>query len=208
MPTHASQRAAVRTLPGSRSRRLANFVFFQMGWFACVLGAASGGVMLGVGMAVALLVVVLHVAMAEHPAAEFELVMSAAVLGLVWESAMMQSGLLSAPHGGVIVGMAPPWMVVMWALFATTLNASLGWLQGRWVLSIVLGAMAGPLSYWAGVRMGAVQFVEPTQAIAALAVGWGLATPLLLLLARLFNAHLVNRVAAINASADDHAGRG
>jgi hypothetical protein len=93
----------------------------------------------------------------------------------------------------------------MWALFATTLNVSLGWLQGRWVLTVVLGAMAGPLSYWAGVRMGAVQFVEPAQAVAALAVGWGLATPLLLLLARLFNADVANRAAAVDASADGHA---
>jgi hypothetical protein len=195
----------MRTLHGSKLRQLANFAFFQKGWFACVLGAASGGLMLGVGMGVALLVVVLHVAMAKHPAAEFELVMSAVLLGLVWETAMIQSGLLSVPHGDLFVGMAPPWMVVMWALFATTLNVSLGWLQGRWVLTVVLGAMAGPLSYWAGVRMGAVQFVEPAQAVAALAVGWGLATPLLLLLARLFNADVANRAAAVDASADGHA---
>ena len=77
---------------------------------------------------------------------------------------------------------APPWILALWALFASTLNVSLRWLRGRIVVAVVLGAVAGPLSYWAGVRMGAVEFTQPVVALVALAVGWAVFTPLLMVL--------------------------
>ena len=110
----------------------------------------------------------------------------AALIGLVWETLLIQIGVVVVPHGELLSGVAPPWIVAMWALFAITLNYSLGWLRGRWILATILGAIAGPLSYWAGVRMGALEFVDPVKAVIALAIGWGVATPLLLALAQRF----------------------
>jgi hypothetical protein len=172
--------------PG-RPRLIANFVLFQSAWFACVMGAAHDGLAVTAGTGAALLAVALHVALSARPIGELELAMAAAVIGLVWETFLIQIGVVVVPHGEWIAGIAPPWIVAMWALFATTLNYSLGWLRGRWMLAAVLGAIAGPLSYWAGVRMGALQFVDPLQAVVALAIGWGVATPLLLALAQRFS---------------------
>jgi hypothetical protein len=71
----------------------------------------------------------------------------------------------------------------MWMLFATTLNSSMGWMKSYKKLSIVLGALFGPLAYYAGARLGGVILVEPVVAMAALAVGWAVLMPLLLWLA-------------------------
>ena len=41
----------------------------------------------------------------------------------------------------------------------------------------MLGGIAGPLAYLAGVKLGAMVFLQPLAATIALAVGWALAMP-------------------------------
>ncbi|QGG80319.1 DUF2878 family protein [Litorivicinus lipolyticus] len=52
----------------------------------------------------------------------------------------------------------PAWLMLMWGCYATTLEHSLRWLVRQTRLAIVLGCVAGPLSYAAGMRLGAVEF--------------------------------------------------
>jgi hypothetical protein len=75
----------------------------------------------------------------------------------------------------------------MWMLFATTLNVSLRWLRRFPLAAIALGAIGGPLAYWGGARLGAMEFTAPVAATAALAIGWGALTPFLVWLARRFD---------------------
>ena len=77
----------------------------------------------------------------------------------------------------------PPWMIALWANFATTLNLSLAGLQTRPGLAALLGLIGGPLAYWGGAGLGAMTFVAPLPAFIALALGWAVLTPLLLALA-------------------------
>ena len=72
-------------------------------------------------------------------------------------------------------------------VFATTLNVSLRRLRRFPWLAVVLGGIAGPLAYWGSARLGAVEFVAPFAATAALAVGWSALTPALLTIARRFD---------------------
>jgi hypothetical protein len=55
----------------------------------------------------------------------------------------------------------------------------MSWLKGRFVLAAVLGAIAGPLSYLAGVKLGAAQWGDETQALVLLGIIWAIAMPLL-----------------------------
>ena len=59
----------------------ANFITFQLGWFACVLGAANG--MPWIGPAVCLPILALHLAWAARPVAEINLMAAALVFGLL-----------------------------------------------------------------------------------------------------------------------------
>lgn len=162
-------------------RTLLNFAAFQIGWFACVLSAASGLPLLG--LLVVGLVVVLHVQISEWRSHELILVCLAVVLGLVFDSLLVMSGWLWYPSGMMFAGVAPYWILAMWALFATTLNVSMGWLKGKPFLASVLGAVFGPLSYMAGQRLGAMEFVNFQSAIFALAIIWALVMPLLVTVA-------------------------
>lgn len=163
--------------------RLLNFALFQAGWFACVLGAASGRAWLGTGLGLAL--VFTHLALVPDRGREARLLAFALVLGLVVDSVHASTGVLVVFSGGVIPGLAPPWLLVLWMQLASILRFSLSWLAGRYVLAGVLGACSGAGAYAAGVRLGAAGFgPDYTLALAQIGAGWGLALPLLLFVAQ------------------------
>jgi hypothetical protein len=81
--------------------------------------------------------------------------------------------------------LSPPWMAALWPNFVTTLHTSLGWLAGRYRLAALLGAVGGPLSYYAGARLGALTFPsDPTFSLIVLAAVWSVAMLVLLKFAK------------------------
>jgi hypothetical protein len=72
-------------------------------------------------------------------------------------------------------------------LFATTLNLSLGWLKGRPALAALLGAVGGPLAYFAGHRLGGIELPDPAVALLVQGLGWSVLMPLLTSLATRLN---------------------
>ncbi len=166
--------------------KLVNFIVFQVGWFACVLSAANG--LPWVGTLVAGLIVVFHIATTAQRAHEVQLLALAVVLGLVFDSLLVSSGWVKYPSGMFIPGIAPYWILAMWALFATTLNLSMGWLKSSLVLASVMGAVFGPLSYLAGARLGAILLVDSLSSMVLLAMIWALVMPILIFAASRFEA--------------------
>jgi len=163
---------------------VANFFAFQAGWFACVLSAAHGEPWLGV--AVALVVVGLHLAAVHRPAIELRLIGAAVAMGLFLDSLLVAAGWLEYPNGQLAGGLAPYWILALWALFATTMNTSLRWMRNRYLLAAVFGLIGGPLSYLAGQRLGAVRFNGEIGTV-ALAVVWATAMPLLVKLSERYD---------------------
>lgn len=161
--------------------RIANFVLFQLAWFAIVLGTARGYALWGTLCAVA--VIGWHLAISARPDRESALLACLLAIGFVFETLMVGLGHVRYPNGQPLAWLAPYWMVALWGLFAVTLNVTFRWLRGRRVLAALLGAIAGPLSFAAGVRLGAAKFVDPDIALALLALGWALLMPLLMTLA-------------------------
>jgi len=159
-----------------------NFIMFQTGWFACVLGAANG--MGWLGIVVVSLLVIIHLAMARQRLAELALLATVGLLGFLWESIIASQGLLVFEPVARASNLAPYWMAALWVIFATTLNLSLAWLKYRKLFAVILAAIAGPLAYLAGMRLGALEIPELMTAMLVLAAGWALLFPLSLLLAQ------------------------
>jgi hypothetical protein len=159
-----------------------NVALFQIGWFACVLGGARG--MPWIGALAAALVIAWHLARATRPRQELSLVAAAAMLGLLFETLLVQSGWVRFESGVWVQGVAPYWMVALWAVFGTTLNVSLRWLRPRLGLAALMGAVGGPAAYYAGARLGAIEFAAAGAALVAIGVGWAVLTPVLLGVAR------------------------
>jgi hypothetical protein len=172
-----------------RSGKLLNFVLFQLGWFACVISSAAKLPLLGSAVAVA--IIGWHLWRAQQPSREFYLIVTAMLIGVTWDSLLVWQAWLHYPAGILLPNTAPYWIVMLWALFATTLNLSLRWLKQHMRLAIVLGAVAGPLAYYGGARLGALDFVQPASALLALSIGWAVFTPLLILLSKRFDGYAV-----------------
>jgi hypothetical protein len=172
----------------TRRHQIVNFVLLEAGWFAVVFGAAQGHAALG--SATAALIVGGHLAIAPRPVVEFRLVAAVLALGLVFDSLALQTGWVSYVTGESVGSLVPYWMLALWALFATALNVPLRWLKRRWWLAALLGAVAGPASYAAGVKLGAASFADPTAAIVMLAIGWAAVMPALMALSMRFDGML------------------
>jgi len=173
---------SILAAPRRVSRLVINLAAFQLGWFSCVIGAANGYPLLGLIVVVG--VVAVHLGLATQPRRELALIALAGMLGAVFDSTLVRTGWLMYADGMIWDGTAPYWIVAMWLSFATTLNVSLRWLRGRAWAALLFGAVGGPISYLAGARLGALEFVRPGEALSALAVGWALVTPCLVLLSR------------------------
>ena len=164
---------------------LVNFVAFQAGWFAAVLGAANN--MPWAGPLVIAAVIALHLRIAREPRRELALILSCGLIGAVTDTILVAAGWVAYPAGSIVDNAAPYWIVAMWMLFATTLNVSLGWLKSRKALGAVFGLVGGPLAYYTGFKLGGIDLVDFEAAILALGVAWGAVTPVLLVLAEHFN---------------------
>jgi hypothetical protein len=170
----------------TRGVLVANVVVFQVTWFAVVFGAARGAPAwsaLCIFCAVAW-----HLGVAERPAREAMLVGIACLMGFTVETMHLLSGHVSFPaSAGSHERLAPYWLVGMWGLLAICLNVSMRWLRGRWWLAAVLGALAGPISFSSGVKLGAAYFVDRSPALVAIAVTWSVALPLMVWLSMRFD---------------------
>jgi len=164
---------------------LMNYVTFNIGWLACVMWAANGRPF--VGLVVASLLIVLHLALATRPRTEARLLLYCAVIGTVFDSLLLATGWVSYPNGEWLPGLAPFWIIAIWVLFASTLNLSMAWLKGRTYLAVILGAIGGPLSYIAGEKLNAISLDQPVPALAMLAIGWAFMMPVLSSMAQRMN---------------------
>jgi len=159
---------------------LVNFLAFQLGWFAACLGAAQGWPIFG--PIYSCLWLSLHLrSLGNAWGLELRLLLLAALLGYFADSLLVVCGLLAFPEQAMLGAPSPVWMVVLWVNLAATLRHCLKWLRGMPpIIAAVLGAVAGPFSYFAGAKLGAVVLTQPPLSLAAIAMEWALATPALI----------------------------
>jgi len=81
---------------------------------------------------------------------------------------------------------APAWLLALWAAFALTIVPLFGYLHTRPWLAAALGAVGGPLAYLGAARGWRALSMLPPQwhALLALSIGWAVAMPTLMGLAR------------------------
>ncbi|WP_439894252.1 DUF2878 domain-containing protein (plasmid) [Ralstonia sp. 25C] len=158
-------------------RALLYAVAGQAGWLVCVLSAARDVAWVGIVCVAVLLAC--HLWQARQPYREWRLVLAVISAAAVWETLLIRAGLIAYPHGALWPGFAPPWLLALWVLFAIQLNVLFRWLRGRWGLAVMLGGMAGPLSFRAGAALGAAHMPDPMVTMGVLCIGWALWMPLL-----------------------------
>ena len=158
-----------------------NLVLFKLGWVACVMLAAAGQPVMA--MLVVAAVVMAHLATVPVKSKESMLLVSAAVIGMAWESLLVRFGIVSYPGYTDAAALAPYWIVAMWVLFATTINHGLRWIKRSWIVASAAGLIGGPLAFFSGAQLGAVEFSNTLLALVSIGVGWAVLLPTLALVA-------------------------
>lgn len=162
--------------------RTLNLLLYQIGWFACVLGAAYSRPWLGV--TIALVLVGVHLGLASDRRTELRILAIASAIGLAVDGVLLNLGVYSFPSGMYVAWLPPLWMSVLWIQFATTLRYSLNWLSGRYFFSTLLGFVGAPLAFLGGEKLGAVLFAPPRIShLFVLGTIWCIAIPLLIYVA-------------------------
>ncbi|VVN14008.1 hypothetical protein PS858_03149 [Pseudomonas fluorescens] len=129
--------------------RLVNAALFQLGWLACVIGGNS------LWLLVALGALLIHLLWISRWADEGRLILSVVLLGTTVDSSLRWLGVFEFND---VAPLIPLWLMLLWALLATTLRHCLQWTATPWWLGSLLGAVGGPLSYYAGGQLAGVQF--------------------------------------------------
>ncbi len=172
-----------------------NFVLFQLCWIANVFGAGAGWPW--AGPLVTAVWMALHFAvLVEDRIGEGLLLLSAAALGYAADSLLVLLGFLEFPAHARLGGPSTLWMVALWVSFAATLRHALRWLQGRYLLGAILGALGGPLAYRAGEALDAIVIPQSIPGLIAIGLAWLVAMPILLMIVALLRSRAAAPIAA------------
>ena len=157
-----------------RHTQLINYALYQIGWFACVLGGASHRPWTGFLMA--MILIGAHLALSVERSLEVRLVVLATTVGAVVEMIQIAAGTYRFTSGTVTDALPPPWLLAMWAQFATTFRFSLRNVVTRPLPAVLFGAAGGPIAFLAGERLGAVTLLPPVAyGLLRLSVSWAIA---------------------------------
>jgi len=154
-----------------------NFVCFQIGWFSAVITAAEGVPWIGVLIIGCTISIHLYRSFALRE--EIILIALIAFLGGVFDSIFVFLDWIYYPSGHIHQNLTTYWILAMWASFATTLRSSMSWLKHYKILSVIFGFFGGPLTYYGGYKLGAIEFMDIELAMIALAFGWAIIIPIL-----------------------------
>ncbi|KHK64742.1 membrane protein [Pseudomonas frederiksbergensis] len=158
----------------SRTALIANALWLQLGWWACVLGAHQPAWLAAV--VVGLLV---HLLRCPDPKAERLAMLRVGVSGMLLDWSLGVLGLFDFGDSPL-----PLWLALLWLVFASGLRHSLAWAGKKPWLGALAGAVGGPLAYCAGAPLAGVSLPLGTLGTAlVLAPLWAIGLPLAVRLA-------------------------
>jgi hypothetical protein len=164
-----------------------NIFFIDIGWMACISGAARG--LHWLGPAAVSVFFVIHILFFEKNRTSTVIIVAAVSVGIGFfiDSGLIMLGTVEPQRWLMPYPLTSIWDLFIWANFSLALNSSLQFLQKRLFTAAVLGAAAAPGAYYAGSKLGALEFGEPVlRGLIWIGIVWFFAMPLLSLAARYF----------------------
>jgi hypothetical protein len=160
-------------------KALVNAILFQVLWLIAVQGNDHYAI------AATLLFLAVHAHWYARKQSEWTVILIVSLPGYLFDSISSNLGLFyfygtkALTLAGVDILFAPLWLLCLWLGFASTLNHSLGWMQKRVWLASIVGAIAAPLSYFAGAQFSQSRIAEPVYLSLLIHAGlWSLLMPL------------------------------
>jgi hypothetical protein len=137
-------------MPKLNYRNGFNLVLFQLLWFTAVLGRESWLWLLA-------LLLIAHVLLCSDRKAELKIMLLCGGIGSAVDIALTLAGaFVFTPEPSALP--IPIWLIALWLGFAATLRHSLSYLLERPAIAAAAAGLTAPLSYFAAMRLGAVDF--------------------------------------------------
>ncbi|MFT7617604.1 MAG: hypothetical protein ACI97A_001243 [Planctomycetota bacterium] len=167
-----------------------HFLGFQACWFATILSATDGSPWRGpicIGI-----FALLHITFISPRRLEVIRLLAAAAFGFVADTLLISAGILQFGVGHETL--PPAWMVTLWVLFMTTLPVTMPWLRKRYLIGALVGAIAGPVCYFAGAKLGALDIgSSELWSTSLISLEWLIATPVLIYLTERTNSWIEDK---------------
>jgi len=174
-------------LIGGLTKNFWNLISVNIGWLACITGAAQGYHWLG--MVVVPILFLIHITAIQRRKIRKILIVAIAstAIGFLLDTTLIIVGAVEPNRWIIPAPFTTVWDLMIWANFSLTLDASLRFLQKRPLVAAFLGAVCAPGTYFAGDRLGALNFSEPVfSSLLCIGVVWLFAMPCLSLMAMYF----------------------
>ena len=157
----------------------------NIGWFACVLGAACDVHWLSVLIVPALGAIHLAVVGRAKAVPAVLLMAASLVFGVVLDTTLILLGTFEPNRWLMSYPLTTIWLLMLWVNFSLALNESLQFLQRHLFVAAVLGSLFGPLAYLAASRLGAIHIISPVNLrLVMIGIAWAAAMPLISLIAK------------------------
>ncbi|TYL46706.1 DUF2878 domain-containing protein [Marinomonas sp. IMCC 4694] len=152
---------------------LINAVLFQIVWFVCLLAGNVWAVV------ITALYLVLHDRFFMRRRREWRLLLAFLGLGILVDGTLFQLGIFASTEDFLSAYKLPPiWLLCLWISVGTLFVHSLAFLQSRYWLSAVLGAIGPTMSYFAGASLAGITLAQPTVlTLGIIAIIWALVIP-------------------------------
>lgn len=159
----------------------------EIGWLACVLGAAWNVHWLSI--LVVLTLVIIHLAIIGRakilPA--ILLILASMLIGFGLDSVLILIGAYESNRWLIPYPLTTIWLLMLWVNFSLALNESLRWLQEHLLVAGILGSLFGPAAYLAASRLEAIEIATPAYCgLLPICIVWSIAMPLMSLIAKIF----------------------
>jgi len=148
-------------LIGGLTKNLWNLISVNIGWLACITGAARGHHWLG--LVVVPILFVIHITAIQRRKIRriFIVALATTAIGLLVDTILIVVGAVEPNRWLMPAPFTTIWDLMIWANFSLALDASLRFLQKRPLVAAFLGGICAPGTYYAGDRLGALNFSEP-----------------------------------------------
>jgi hypothetical protein len=147
-----------------------NALIFQIGWLVCILMGTRWALVF------TFCAFAFHFYATPLRLADAIAVVIAVLIGLVHDAILLYWEHISFAETRYI---APLWIICLWGLLGTNLNHSLHWIYQRPWIAAGLGAICGPITYLAGVRLSTAEWSSPlTEVLPLISVLWLFVLPL------------------------------
>ena len=158
-------------------RNLIQALSFQAGWWACIGGVGHGLEWEAIVFCLALMGAQLYFSPSRSQ--DMQLGGIALLTGIFVDTTLQRLSYIDF-YGWALAPLSPFWLWLLWAMFGLTLNSLLSLFRHPSPLFLsIAGLVSGPLTYYAGAKLGAAHFIATPVHLAGVAVAWMLCLPFL-----------------------------